>query len=132
MAWNDTSDESVRFPAPPPMRADRFYVYVAWGNDRGRPLYVGKGNRPTIRIGLHLARAKWVDEVVEFECHAFSSSEEALEAEKCAIYELNPIYNVIRSQPRWVFEKNILEVMRSNEQEARNKASTRRRTRRAA
>jgi hypothetical protein len=107
MTWNEGSDGSLTFDSPS-FRADRFYVYIAWGENHERPLYVGKGNRPFTRIGLHLALTKWAGEVRSFECHAFLTPEAALEAEIEAIYELNPIYNVRRTQPSWITAQNIV------------------------
>lgn len=115
MAWNDGALERLRFSAVP-FRPDRHYVYIAWGADRSRPLYVGKGDRPFIRIGLHLASAKWAPEVVEYEAHAFGSAAEALEAEKAAIYELDPIHNVIRSLPRYAIDEQFRQQIAANRQ----------------
>lgn len=114
MSWNEGSDGSLTFDAPT-FRPDRFYVYIAWGEDRQRPLYVGKGNRPFTRLGLHLALAKWADQARSFECHAFLSPEAALEAEIEAIHELNPIYNVIRSLPYRITAQRLLERIEANE-----------------
>lgn len=96
MSWHDGHDHRVTFPAPA-VRHDWFYVYVAWGSDRRRPIYVGKTNRAIERIGRHLAGALWASEVVEFECYGFPTELDALRAESLAIVSLDPIYNVHRS-----------------------------------
>jgi hypothetical protein len=90
----------------PQRRRDRFYVYIAWGEDRSRPLYVGKGNSIWDRIGHHMLNKRWADDVVEFECHAFPTMLDALEAEKNTIEDLNPIHNVLRISGRRQFVRN--------------------------
>lgn len=76
-----------------------FYVYVAWGRNRQRPLYVGKTNLPMGRIGNHFRDSVWARRVQAFNCYGFQTEREALQAELRAIKELNPVYNVIRSEP---------------------------------
>lgn len=75
---------------------DACYVYVAWGHDRTRPLYVGKSREPLARIGRHLRTTAWASDVVEWDLYAFDSEDGALDAESRAIHELNPVHNVIR------------------------------------
>lgn len=75
---------------------DACYVYVAWGHDRTRPLYVGKSREPLNRIGRHLRGTAWGAEVVEWELLAFDSELVALDAEARAIHQLNPVHNVAR------------------------------------
>jgi len=72
------------------------YVYVAWGEDRTRPLYIGKSREPIGRIGRHLREALWCYEVRSFDFYAFVTELGALDAEARAIRELNPIHNVMR------------------------------------
>jgi hypothetical protein len=75
---------------------DACYVYVAWGHDRTRPLYVGKSREPLNRIGRHLRGTAWGAEVVEWDMVSFASEPDAVLAEARAIHQLNPIHNVQR------------------------------------
>ena len=78
---------------------DACYVYIAWGHDRSRPLYVGKSREPLNRMGRHLRSTAWGSEVVEWEMLAFSSEHDALDGEAWAIHQLNPIHNIARGGP---------------------------------
>jgi hypothetical protein len=78
---------------------DACYVYVGWGHDRSRPLYVGKSREPLNRIGRHLRQTAWGASVVDWELYAFGSELEALDAESRAIHELDPIHNIARGGP---------------------------------
>lgn len=74
-------------------------VYVAWGEDRSRPLYVGRAVNLWRRFEQHAQwKADWVAETVELECHVFPTAEMADMAETDAILALDPIHNVIRRQ----------------------------------
>ena len=75
-----------------------FHVYVAWGVDRGRPLYIGKSAALWARIGAHSRVAKWAAQVVEWEAYSFDSEQDALDIEAEAITALNPIYNAVRPE----------------------------------
>lgn len=106
--FSEGSDGIVEFDAAP-FRTDRFYVYLVWGEDRARPLYIGKANRPFTRAGHHLATAPWAGEIRSFECHAFLSANAALVAELEAIHELDPVYNVVRWTPESVIRARRVE-----------------------
>ena len=71
-----------------------FYVYIAWGRDRERPLYVGQSRQLHDRIGTHLRDAPWRKSVLRFEVYAFTTAADALEAESDAIASLHPIHNL--------------------------------------
>ena len=95
--WDAMSDHhlTVRLPA---RRADRVYVYILWGRAR-RPLYVGKARNPWTRLAAHMSDKPWADQILRSECYGFSTERAALNAEMEAIRELDPIHNVIRSDP---------------------------------
>lgn len=97
--WHDGHTDRVRVDTPP-INPELFYVYIAWGLDRSRPLYIGKSKHLVVRIGQHMARAEWVKYATEFECFAFASELEALNAESLAIHKLDPEYNVHRGLHR--------------------------------
>lgn len=95
MSWDESAigRQSLRSPH---IDWDACYVYVAWGHDRSRPLYVGKSREPLNRIGRHLRGTAWGSEVIEWDMVAFGTEGEAIRAEARAIHELNPIHNVQR------------------------------------
>ena len=93
--WDDWGREHTFTIERPPSAC---YVYVAWGNDRSRPLYVGKARHPYARIATHMREKSWASDVEEWECHGFPSEGDAEWVEIEAIAALNPIHNVIR---RW-------------------------------
>lgn len=87
---------AVLLPATPAAA----YVYVAWGRQGPRPLYVGYTAMALFRrIAGHLGRSSWVGKVRRWEFYAFDSVEAAAEAEMAAIIELNPIHNRRRTLP---------------------------------
>lgn len=93
--WAEWGSDGELVLIPP--RADRCYVYVAWGEDRARPLYVGKARNPWTRMAQHMSiPAPWTAEMVELECHAFPTERMAQAAEIEAIQALDPIYNRMR------------------------------------
>jgi excinuclease UvrABC nuclease subunit len=84
-----------RFTVKPLPRG--FYVYVAWGEDRTRPLYIGRAVNLWRRFEQHAQwKAAWVAEVVELECYEFPTERMADMAETDAILALNPVHNVVR------------------------------------
>ena len=95
MTWDQRSIGRQSFRSPG-IDWDACYVYVAWGHDRARPLYVGKSREPLNRIGRHLRSTAWGADVVEWDLYAFDSEGGALDAEARAIHELNPVHNVAR------------------------------------
>jgi len=98
MSWDD--GVLSRFTvAAPVIDLDACYVYVAWGEDLTRPLYVGKSREPIGRIGRHLREALWCYDVRSFDFYAFATEGAALDAEGRAIFELNPVHNVVRGNP---------------------------------
>lgn len=70
-----------------------YFVYLAWGFDPKRPLYVGKTRALMGRLGKHSQQSRWFDSVRRWEVYAYPSEEEALIAEGDAINELRPEYN---------------------------------------
>jgi hypothetical protein len=91
-----TGRQSITSPA---IDWDSCYVYIAWGHDRSRPLYVGKSREPLNRIGRHLRATAWGASVVEWELYSFDSELAALNAEARAIHALNPVHNIARGGP---------------------------------
>ena len=102
-SWRDGSDHSISMRLPA-RRPDRVYVYILWGRNR-RPLYIGKARHPWSRLGSHMARKPWADQVQRVECYGYPTEYDALEAERAAILELDPIHNVVRTDPRHVVEE---------------------------
>jgi hypothetical protein len=90
-AWGSDHQLQITFP-----RKGAGYVYVAWGADHERPLYVGKAVTPSERILWHVRNAKWAAEVEDWEVYGFPTVELAEAVEIEAIYELNPVHNVLR------------------------------------
>jgi len=114
--WDEWgSDHEVSLDMP---RLDRCYVYVAWGQDEVRPLYVGKARNPWARIATHMRHKSWIADVVRWEAHGFPTEKLALEAEDEAIHALNPIHNGIRRLPRSIMDQRWLELFERNEREA--------------
>lgn len=72
------------------------YVYVAWGADLERPLYVGKTRNFLGRMANHARDSLWYVEANRVELHAFQTAEDAELAEIEAIFALNPIHNRMR------------------------------------
>lgn len=97
-SWDDGCLSRFTIDAPT-VDLTACYVYVAWGEDRSCPLYVGKSREPVGRIGRHLREAVWTYEVVSFDFYAFTDETAALYAEGRAIFELNPIHNIMRGSP---------------------------------
>jgi hypothetical protein len=93
--WDSSATGRQAFRSPV-IDWDACYVYIAWGHDRSQPLYIGKSREPLNRIGRHLRGTAWSADVVEWELLAFESETAALRAESQAIYQLNPLHNVIR------------------------------------
>ena len=92
-AWYGTRRFSIKVPRRP---QDAYWIYIAWGIDSKRPLYVGMSGQLWKRIGHHVDRSVFGPDVVEFECHSFSTEEEALAAEARAIHDLNPRWNLLK------------------------------------
>lgn len=93
--WVDTSIGRQVFRSPA-IDWDACYIYIAWAHDRSRPLYVGKSREPLNRIGRHLRTTAWASEAVEWELLAYQSEADALIAESWAIFDLDPLHNVMR------------------------------------
>jgi hypothetical protein len=93
--WIETSIGRQVFLSPS-IDWDACYVYIAWGHDHARPLYIGKSREPLNRIGRHLRATAWSAAAVEWELLAYASEADALMAEAWAIHELDPLHNVIR------------------------------------
>lgn len=93
--WDDGSLSRFTVDAPV-IDLGACYVYIAWGEDRTRPLYIGKSREPIGRIGRHLREATWCYDVRSFDFYAFVTELGALDAEARAIRELDPVHNVMR------------------------------------
>jgi excinuclease UvrABC nuclease subunit len=93
--WKERGSDHTFTVAPLPRG---HYVYIAWGADRSRPLYIGKAVNLWRRYEQHGAwKADWLPLVEELEVRSFPTAELARRAELDAIQTLNPIYN----QQRW-------------------------------
>lgn len=132
-AWAEEcgSDCSISFSNP---RVDRFWVYVGWGAERSRPLYVGKARKPWSRFLFHLSHTEWAAEVVEWECHGFPTERQAETAEIEAIHDLNPIHNFQRrlTVAQWEEIRRESDLKEAAKAEARKKANEAYRARLAA
>jgi hypothetical protein len=115
------SDHDFHFQLP---KKGAGYVYVAWGRNRERPLYVGKAVTPTERIMYHVRHAPWAAEVEEWEVHGFPTADNAEWAEIEAIHDLNPIHNVMRrmTQAQWDEQHRISSEKEAQKAAARAKA----------
>lgn len=69
------------------------YVYVAWGTDKNRPLYVGKSRSLLARLGQHSQNSLWWHHLTRLAIYSYDSEREALRAEAEAIAEYQPEYN---------------------------------------
>lgn len=123
-SWDEWGSDDELTVQIPPRRADRFYVYVAWGKSK-RPLYVGKARNPWVRFGNHMGSKEWAGEVRRLECHGFPTEKAALDAEIEAILALDPIHNVMRREPERVIRERS-EWWREFQAEKREKLQRRR------
>jgi hypothetical protein len=116
--WGSDHEFHIQLP-----RKGAGYVYVAWGVNRDRPLYIGKAVTPTERIMWHVRNASWAAEVEEWEVHGFPTAElaEAIEIE--AIHDLNPIHNVMRrwTRAQWDEHRQVSAEREAAKQAARDK-----------
>ena len=74
---------------------DQACVYIAWGLDESRPLYVGKSRSLMQRLGSHARSSAWWPYLHRLEVYGYRSDEAALIAEAEAIHELRPAYNQV-------------------------------------
>ena len=74
--------------------ASGFYVYIAWGTDKKRPLYVGKSRNLLARMGQHSQSSAWWKYMQRLAVYAYPTEADALNAEAEAIGELQPEYNL--------------------------------------
>jgi len=116
--WDEWgSDHDLPLVQP---RRGSCYVYLAWGEDRSRPLYIGKAKNPWARIATHMYQKPWRGDVVAWEAHGFPSERMAEAIEIEAIAHFNPIHNSTRRMTRadWQEQDRI-----SAEREARKEAA---------
>lgn len=90
MKWDRRARHTASFELP---EAEAF-VYVAWGRDESRALYVGKSRNVMSRIGQHAQASPWFPYLARLDFYGYRSEGEALQAEAEAIAELRPEYNV--------------------------------------
>lgn len=74
------------------------FVYVFWGANRQRPLYVGRTWDPGTRLASHRSRA-WFKDAVTVWVASFEPNRVA-SAERRLIADLNPIHNIKRRPTR--------------------------------
>lgn len=89
MSWDKGSSGKWTLEIP----TDQAFVYVAWGLDERRPLYVGKTRSLMGRLGQHEQASPWFRYVRRLEVYGFRSELAALEAEAQAIHDLQPAFN---------------------------------------
>ena len=91
MSWRSrsTGRVSIQFPN------DAAYVYIAWGMDSKRPLYIGKTRAYHKRMAGHERASKWWPFLRSIDLYAYRTEAEALIAESEAITELQPEYNQV-------------------------------------
>ena len=94
MSWKKRATGHSRVDLP----NDSAYVYVAWGLDDRRPLYVGKTRRFHRRMAMHERHSKWWPLVRRFDLYSYRTEADALVAESEAIRDLGPDYNLVGNQ----------------------------------
>lgn len=79
-------------------------------NSKDELLYIGISANPLIRTTQHSQKKPWFDEVSRSSVEWFKSRELALEAEKQAIIECKPKYNIVHNyaKPTSVSELNLV------------------------
>jgi hypothetical protein len=73
-------------------------LYRHYDND-GRLLYVGISLSALTRLGQHKDASHWFSQIKEVKIEHFASRNQALEAEREAIHNENPLHNVMRPLP---------------------------------
>lgn len=91
MSWRKRAvgRTTLEYPGP------GYYVYVAWGMDRSRALYVGKTRAFHPRMAGHERQSPWFPYLRTMDLYAYSTEEQALIAEAEAIRDLKPEYNQV-------------------------------------
>ena len=89
MTWDQFATRKVTLELP----EDEAFVYIAWGRDESRPLYIGKSRNVMARLGQHAQSSPWYVYIDHFDVYGFRSELAALQAEAEAIAELRPEYN---------------------------------------
>ena len=90
MKWDKRAKRKVTIEVP----TDEAFVYIAWGRDESRPLYVGKSRNLMARIGEHARSSQWYVYLDHFDIYGYRTELDAIEAEADAIHGLQPEYNV--------------------------------------
>lgn len=118
--WGSDHDLVLDMP-----RRGSCYVYIAWGEDRSRPLYVGKARNPWSRISTHMHQRPWQADVVAWEAHGFPSEGLAEAVEIEAIAHFNPIHNSMRRMTRaeWAEQHRISAERKTRKEAARAKVT---------
>jgi hypothetical protein len=78
----------------------------------GRLLYVGIAMNPLARLAQHrYGRAPWFDQIQRIEISRFRNRLEAVRAERRAIKEEAPLFNIVyRDLPNWHWPENAQRV----------------------
>lgn len=79
--------------APIDPTARRYHVYHLY-NGAGGLLYVGRSCKPLSRLKAHHKAADWASEVAEIEGHGPYTWDEAVQAERADILQMQPPHNV--------------------------------------
>ena len=72
------------------------YLYRVF-DDHGGLLYIGVSDAPMRRFGQHHRTAPWADQVAQILVEPFETRSEAEEAERIAIADERPAYNVVHN-----------------------------------
>lgn len=91
MKWDARARSKFSIELP----AGEAFVYVAWGIDDSRALYVGKTRHLMARMGQHERSSDWYPYLDRLDVYAYRSDSDALKAEAEAIWELHPEYNTM-------------------------------------
>ena len=71
------------------------YLYRHFDCD-GQLLYVGISKDPAKRTGEHSSTAHWFDKISQITVEKFETRKQVIEAEKKAIQNENPLFNIVR------------------------------------
>lgn len=89
MSWKSRARSVAVLDVP----SQRAVVYVAWGIEEDRPLYVGRSRTLMTRIGQHAHKSAWWPYVRRLEVYSYANEGEAIVAEAEAIADLRPEWN---------------------------------------
>lgn len=89
MSWRTKARYDFEFPT------DEAFVYIAWGMDESRPLYIGKTRHLMRRMAGHERSSPWFPYLRRLEVYGYPSEKKALIAEAEAIATMDPEYNIV-------------------------------------